>query len=82
MHREKRQIRIRTDDLIGVRVGRLEVKEYVGNKYDMTLGGPKLRHYYKCQCDCGVIKVIQRGPLLSRIIHSCGCSKRRRSNGN
>ena len=65
---------IKPEDLIGKRFGKLVVLQYVGTndkgKY----------HYYKCKCDCGVEKIINRNSLVSGFIRSCGCvSKARRS---
>lgn len=80
MNRKKGKIIIDPNDLIGKRLGKLEVIAYKGNSYDITAGGERLRHYYECKCDCGVIKTLQRGQLTSEIVHSCGCS--RYSHGN
>ena len=74
---KKGKILINVNDIIGKRLGKLEVKRYVGNRYDQTLGGDKMRHYYEVQCECGTIKTLQRGQLTSEIVHSCGCIKRR-----
>ena len=73
---KKGEILINVDDIIGKRLGKLEVISYEGNRYDITSGGDKMRHYYKVHCDCGVEKTIQRGPLVSEIVHSCGCVRR------
>ena len=73
----KGKIRINVNDIIGKRLGKLVVVSYAGNKYDMTAGGKKMRHYYKVRCDCGVEKLIQRGPLKNEIVHSCGCIRRK-----
>ncbi len=71
------KIRININDIIGKHVGRLKVTDYAGHAYDHTAGGDKLRHYYLCKCSCGKIKIIQRGPLLNDIVHSCGCLRRK-----
>ena len=73
---KKGKILISVDDIIGKRLGKLEVIGYAGHKYDETLGGNKMRHYYMCKCDCGTIKPVERGPLKSGIVHSCGCGRR------
>lgn len=52
---------INVNDIIGKRLGKLEVISYVGHRYDKTLGGDRMRHYYRVHCDCGVEKTIQRG---------------------
>lgn len=78
MRRDKGQVKIEPNDIIGKRLGKLEVMAYKGHSYDITLGGDRMRHYYECKCDCGTVKVLQRGQLVSEIVHSCGCSKRKR----
>ena len=56
----------------------VEVISYVGHYYDATLGGDRMRHYYRVHCDCGTSKIVQRGQLTSEIVHSCGCGRRGR----
>lgn len=75
---KKGKILIDVNDIISKRLGKLKVERYVGHTYKMTLGGERLRHYYVCTCDCGKAIIVQRGPLLNEIIHSCGCSRRGR----
>lgn len=70
------KILINVEDIIGKRLGKLTVVQYLGYRYSMTAGGQRLRHYYVCKCDCGMINIVQRGPLLNEIVHSCGCGKR------
>lgn len=76
------KVLINVNDIIGKRLGKLEVISYVGHNYDMTLGGNRMRHYYMVKCDCGTIKPVQRGELVSEIVHSCGCGRRKKRNGN
>lgn len=71
-------IKININDVIGKRLGKLQVVSYAGYYYDDTSGGERLRHHYVVKCDCGTIKVIRRGQITSGIIHSCGCSRKRR----
>lgn len=73
----KRKVPINAFDVIGKRLGKLEVIDYLGNRYDMTKGGPRLRHYYICKCECGNIHTVQRNQILNEIIHSCGCARRK-----
>ena len=56
--------------MIGMRVGRLVVLEYVGrDKHNVPL--------LKCQCDCGKVKNIPKYGLLSKKpTKSCGCIKK------
>lgn len=77
MSKRKGKVRVNTKDIIGKRLGRLEVISYAGSHHDMTQGGERLRHYYRVQCECGTIKIIQRGPLVDNLVHSCGCGRRK-----
>ena len=79
---KKGKILINVNDIIGKCLGKLEVIRYVGNKYDPTLGGDRMRHYYEVHCECGTTKMVQRGQLVSEIVHSCGCLKRRGRRGD
>lgn len=81
MRRDKGQVKIEPTDIIGKRLGKLEVVAYKGHNYDITLGGERMRHHYECKCDCGTVKVLQRGQLTSEIVHSCGCSRMRNRHG-
>lgn len=72
------EVLINTQDIIGKRLGKLEVKEYAGSYIDYTMGGERVRHKYLVHCDCGVTKYVQRGQLVSEIVHSCGCGRRSR----
>ena len=74
----KGKILINVNDIIGKRLGKLEVISYAGHHYDATHGGDRMRHYYRVHCECGTIKIVQRGQLTSEIVHSCGCGRRRR----
>lgn len=79
---QKGKILIDVKDIIGKRLGKLEVISYYGYSYSITRGGDKLRHYYRCQCECGNLHIIQRGPLLNNIVHSCGCGRYERGRGS
>lgn len=68
---------INVNDIIGKRLGKLEVISYAGGRYDCTLGGERKRHLYTVKCDCGNIKTIQRGQIKNEIVHSCGCERGR-----
>ena len=78
--KRKGKVLINVNDIIGKRLGKLEVISYAGHNYDATLGGSRMRHYYKVHCDCGTTKIVQRGELTSEIVHSCGCGRRGRHN--
>ena len=69
------KIKINPNDIIGRRLERLEVESYIGYETKDTKGGPRIRHYYSCRCDCGRTKIIQRGNLFNHT-HSCGCLKK------
>lgn len=59
------QMKSRFRDITGQRSGRLTVVEYTGNK------GHK--HYWKCRCDCGNIKIIRADKIKDHHTVSCGC---------
>lgn len=82
MSKQKGKILINVDDIIGKRLGKLKVISYAGCRYDNTIGGERMRHYYNVHCDCGTEKIVQRGQLVSEIVHSCGCGRRGKYNGN
>ena len=73
---KKGQVLINVNDIIGKRLGKLEVISYEYSTYDSTCGGKRMRHYYLCHCDCGKTKLVQRGQLVSEIVHSCGCGRK------
>lgn len=54
--------------LVGRRFGRLEVTEALGKRKRESLWGVR--------CDCGTVKQITRGNLLSGRVNSCGCLNR------
>ena len=58
-------------EIIGKKFGRLSVLKYLGaiNPY----GRKRNYSYYRCRCDCGNIKTVQRTPLLNGDSRSCGC---------
>ena len=72
----KGKILIEVNDIIGKQSGRLTVRKYFGYVYSHTKGGLKMRHYYICDCSCGRMNIVERGPLLTEIVHSCGCSRK------
>lgn len=45
------------DDIVGKQLGRLHIDAYAGSKYEQTKVGEKMRHYYRCTCECGTTKV-------------------------
>lgn len=70
--REKGKFSIDVNDIIGKHLGKLEVKDYSHHCYDLTQGGERVRHYYKCQCSCGYTKLIRRDSLIGERARSCG----------
>lgn len=58
-------------DLTGKRFGRYTVIEYVGTKHDKN--GKNAKAQWKCQCDCGNIRVVDSASLLLGRSKSCGC---------
>lgn len=75
-------ISINVNDIIGKRLGKLKVISYAGHHYDNTNGGERMRHFYVVHCDCGVTKTIRRCSLVNENVHSCGCGRREKHNGN
>lgn len=78
MGKPKGKVTINVNDIIGERLGKLEVVLYAGHDYDSTAGGERMRHYYLCKCDCGMVKIARRSTIRSKMIHSCGCIGRKR----
>lgn len=59
-------------DLTGQRFGRLVVIERAGSdKHN--------RAVWKCQCDCGEVRVQYSGNLRSGLVNSCGCLRAERN---
>ena len=78
MSKAKGKVRINVNDIIGKRLGKLEVISYAGCNYTGHGEHERMRHYYKVHCDCGTDKVIRRSQITSDITHSCGCNKGRK----
>ena len=79
MPRAKGQTSIDKSDLVGQKIGKIEVLAYRDSWYDRTAGGDRLRHGYYCHCECGNNKVIRRSVLKKAKIKSCGCTRRKRN---
>lgn len=73
MARQKGEIQIDTNDIVGKCFGKLEVVSYHSMKYDSTKGGARLRHWYTCFETKKGYRVIQRGQIVQ---------EGRRYNGN
>lgn len=56
--------------IVGRRFSRIVVLEFVGRKEDTT------DTLWRCVCDCGTEKIIQRGNLVSGGTKSCGCLRK------
>ena len=54
-------------NLLGQKFNKLTVIDIVPSKNERT--------YWKCQCDCGKIKIIESYSLTSGNTQSCGCSR-------
>lgn len=59
-------------DLTGQKFGRWEVLEYVGKKDNG-------KHYWKCRCNCGTERDVERSGLTSGKSTSCGCYRKERA---
>lgn len=58
----------------------------IGTKYNRLLilaylekAGPRNKSIYRCLCDCGVEKTVERFDLINGKITSCGCAHRERA---
>lgn len=65
-----RQCGMLLEDLSGKKFGRLEVLEF---SHERRSPCGKIKHYWKCRCDCGALKVIQGHSLRSGNTKSCSC---------
>lgn len=63
-------IKIKHEDLIGKRFGRLTIKNMI--RQGKTI-------FYECLCDCGAKKVVRKGDITRGNIKSCGCLSRDRA---
>lgn len=61
------------NDIVGKKFGRLTVLEFDQERTDKVNNGNK---FYKCECDCGTIKSIQRSALIGGRTKSCGCMQK------
>lgn len=59
-----------TQPVLGQTYGRLTVLEYAGKEAN---GSTAFCHVWRCQCQCGTIKVVKGYKLASGRIQSCGC---------
>lgn len=57
-----------TTSLIGRRYGRLVVVEY-----SHAIKSRSWQYYWKCQCDCGNVSIVDRHNLINGSSRSCGC---------
>jgi hypothetical protein len=56
-------------DVTGQRFGRLVAVKFLGQK--------KRRTYWRCRCDCGVVKDVNFSSLREGTTTSCGCAQRK-----
>lgn len=61
-------------NIIGEKHGLLEVLSFEKSEKKKN----HWRYYYKCKCECGKIKIINRDSLVSNKTQSCGCLKKQR----
>jgi hypothetical protein len=57
-----------TEDLIGMRFGKLTVVAYQRHEKNMS--------FWLCRCDCGNEKSVRRNSLTQYKISSCGCGRK------
>lgn len=55
-------------DILNQRFTKLVIQKY-SHRRDGNI-------YYKCQCDCGKIKTLERSDILFKRVKSCGCLKK------
>lgn len=65
-------------DLTGQRFGRWRVLELA----ERRVSGNRIAVYWKCQCDCGTVKIIRGGNLKTGNSKSCGCINAERNYTN
>ena len=61
----------RAIDISGNRYGRLVAIELSHRRFSSE--GKTVKHYWKCVCDCGIIKTIAKTSLTTGKTRSCGC---------
>ena len=61
----RRGLRYEINDIVGRRFGKLVALERVENRDGRIM--------YKCQCDCGGVKITKKESLISGETKSCGC---------
>lgn len=68
------------------------MQNIIGNKYNkLTIlslfevrkraDSKRNRYYYKCQCDCGNIVIVEKSHILSGHTKSCGCERGKENSG-
>src|ERR1019366_4706768 len=62
------------EEFLEKQFGSLSVKEYIGKRKTKW----RTSIYFRCQCECGVVKEIEMMNLVSGHTKSCGCLKRRK----
>lgn len=70
--------KIKPKDLIGKRFGKLTVLELSHTKrYDL-----QSKTYWKCLCDCGIIKIVNGDSMKTGSSKSCGCESKPKGNNS
>lgn len=67
-------------DIVGNRFNKWTVVRYDG-WYSKGKVNNK-RHYYRCICECGEIRIVQRASLLKGSSNDCGCGRRKKNSIN
>lgn len=63
------------DDIVGKKVGKWEIIQYVGRDKDED-GNFSGRYKYLCRCECGTERKIPRDTLVGERADNCGCVRR------
>lgn len=67
------------DNLNGMRFGQLTVIGRGRDRIYISGEKPRIRPYWICKCDCGVVKEVRVSHLKSGKTISCGCAGRKHS---
>lgn len=62
------------NDIVGKRYGQIFIENFV--RCDKSKSPYK--YYYRCKCDCGVIKEVVRTNIITGHTKSCGCLRNKR----
>lgn len=76
MRRKRDEVYIDTQDIVGTTIGHWEILEYSHKSIEYSDSHKLTRHWYKCKCECGRVKLVRRDSLIGGLSKTCGCSLR------